>query len=65
MGKGVNKTESFVSANHNIAKKGEKTVEEQKMVRWLDDCYWGSVIERLCKKYGLKAIQTKKGVEVE
>lgn len=27
---------------------------------WLDDCYWGDVIERLCKKYGLKATQTKR-----
>lgn len=32
---------------------------------WLDDCYWGDVQIRLCKKYGLKVIQTKKGVEVE
>lgn len=39
--------------------------EDMGYTDWLEDCYFGGAMERLCKKYGLKAIQTKKGVEVE
>ena len=39
--------------------------EDMGYIDWLKDCYFGGEMERLCEKYGLKAIQTKKGVEVE
>ena len=32
---------------------------------WLEDCYFGGAMERLCDKYGLKVNLTENGVEVE